>query len=62
MTTKSKVYADFMHIVCDDMMYEDSSIDYIHICRALKVNPVELDELLLYEIGIDGQSYIERLR
>lgn len=67
---KNTIMDDFMNSVLEqfdaitDMLARQCSSDmtYMDICRMLDVDPAVLDECLMEELGMDGNSIIEVFR
>lgn len=56
------IYREFCVMMTEDRLYEDLSVSYADICRELGVEPSELDELLVRELGYTGEELIEEYR
>ncbi len=46
-------------MVLEDHIYEDETVDYQSICRALHVSPTDLDEVLVREMGMNGPEILQ---
>ena len=58
MCTIWKSYRHFWSMACGEM----KGRPYREICRAVKVSPVDLDECLAEELGMNGEELTEILR
>lgn len=45
-------------LLCDSI-YEDPDICYTDICASLRVSPADLDEILLDELGMNGNEILQ---
>lgn len=46
-------------MVLEDHIYEDDTIDFQDICRALRVAPADLNEVLVEEMGMNGPEILQ---
>ena len=59
MRTIESAYEEFSRMVLEDHIYEDETVDYQSICRALHVSPTDLDEVLVREMGMNGSEILQ---
>lgn len=62
MSTIYKKYIEFVIAICKDKLYEETRLDYVDICQALRISPIELSEILFRELGLSGEDYLNCLR
>lgn len=55
-------YSRFAELITDGCILEDPDIDFKDICRRLHVSPFSLDEILVEELGVDGETLVEEFR
>lgn len=56
MRTMKEKYAAFAELALT------TDMDYRSICRKVKVSPVDMNEHLLDELGMDGETLLEEAR
>ncbi|MCR5520194.1 MAG: hypothetical protein K6F21_07665 [Bacteroidales bacterium] len=59
MRTIADAYEEFSKMVLEDHIYEDDTIDFQDICRALRVAPADLNEVLVEEMGMNGPEILQ---
>ena len=59
MRTIESAYRESSRMILEDHVYEDETIDFQSICRALKVSPYDLDEVLIREMGMNGAEILQ---
>lgn len=62
MCTAMKMYLRFASKVLDAGLGDNPSVSYREICRRARVSPVSMDEILLDELGMDGNDLLDRFR
>ena len=45
----------------DAVQAHDGNLSFAEICRRIGISPVDMDEILIEEMGIDGRSVVEAL-
>lgn len=55
--SKKKALKAFM----DTVQTLDGNLSFAEICRRSGISPVDMDEILIEEMGIDGRSVVEAL-
>ncbi len=58
MRTIESIYSDFAQMLLADRIYEDDTVTFPDICRALGVSPGRLNDLLREELGMDGSEVL----
>lgn len=55
-------YSHFAELITDGRILEDPDLDFKDICSYLRISPFSLDEILVEELGVDGESLVEEFR
>ena len=62
MCTAMKTYKRFSRLLIEEGLSEDESVNFREICRRARVSPVDMNEILMEELGVDGETMLERMR
>lgn len=58
----TEAYELLEKLLDEEKVYLDRGLDFRRLCTWLKVQPQLMDELLIRELGIDGEGLISSLR
>lgn len=61
-TDLQKAFDLFSKMMNEDKVYLDASLTYDAICRRIGIAPADLDEKLMAELGMDGETILYRYR
>ncbi|MBQ0128109.1 MAG: hypothetical protein MJY91_06305 [Bacteroidales bacterium] len=59
MCALDKQYFRFWRMMEEGTLSKDGKIDFRTACRRLRCSPADLDEVLVSELGIDGDEVVE---
>ena len=58
----STLFEHFTALLNEEHVYMDRNLTFRDICRRMHVSPVDMDEILLNELGMDGESVLASYR
>lgn len=62
MYISNKLFERFERLMDEDRIYRNPDIDFNDICRMLRCSSSDLDELLVNQFGMDGETILEEYR